>query len=146
LAILRAEQYNLYVTRFIGVLADGLHKTGDFEEAILTIDSAVSLANNSGAKFYLPELLHIKARILASMCQPDRTDAMGCLEGSLAIAREQGALALELRSACTLASWLSERGQRGQARRALSSVYKRFTEGFETADLRIARQLMEDMA
>jgi predicted ATPase len=146
LAILRAEQYNLNVTRFIGVLADGLHKTGDFEKAILTIDSAVSLANDSGAKFYLPELLHIKARILASMCQPDRTDAMGCLEGSLAIAREQGALALELRSACTLASWLSERSQRGQARRALSSVYKRFTEGFDTADLRIARRLIEELA
>jgi predicted ATPase/DNA-binding winged helix-turn-helix (wHTH) protein len=146
LAILHAEQYNLNVTRFIGVLADGLHKTGDFEEAILTIDSAVSLANNSGAKFYLPELLHIKARILASMCQPDRTDAMDCLEESLAIAREQGALALELRSACTLASWLSERGQRGQARRALSSVYKRFTEGFDTADLRTARQLMAVLA
>ena len=80
------------------------------------------------------------------MCQPDRTDAMDCLEESLAIAREQGALALELRSACTLASWLSERGQRGQARRALSSVYKRFTEGFDTADLRIARRLIKDLS
>jgi predicted ATPase len=143
---MRAEQYNLNVTRFIGVLAVGLHKTGDFEEALLTIDGAVALANNSGAKFYLAELLHIKARILASMPRPDRTEAMDYLEESLAVAREQGALAFELRSACTLASWLSEDGQRDQARRALSPVYERFTEGFDTADLTVARRLVEGLA
>jgi predicted ATPase len=146
LETLRAEQYNLNVTHYSGVLAVGLQKTGDFEEALLTIDGAVLLANNSGAKFYLAELLHIKARILASMPQPDYTEAMNCLEGSLAVACEQGALALELRSACTLASWLSERGQRDQARRTLSSVYKRFTEGFDTADLTVARRLIEELA
>ncbi len=146
LATMRAEQFNLNVTRFSGVLAVGQHKTGDFKKALLTIDSAVALANNSGAKFYLAELLHIKARILASMSRPDPTEATDCLEQSLAVAREQGALAFELRSACTLASWLSECGQRDQARRALSPVYERFTEGFETADLRTARQLMKDLA
>jgi tetratricopeptide (TPR) repeat protein len=146
LATMRAEQYNLNVTRFIGVLAVGLHKTGDFEEALLTIDGAIALANNSGAKFYLAELLHIKARILASMSRPDRTEAMDYLEESLAVAREQGALAFELRSACTLASWLSEGGQRDQARRALSPVYERFTEGFDTADLTVARRLVEGLA
>jgi predicted ATPase len=134
------------VTRFIGVLAVGLHKTRDFEEALLTIDGAVSLANNSGAKFYLAELLHIRARILASVSQPDHTEAMDCLRESLAVAREQGALAWELRSACTLASWLSERGQRDQARRALSPVYERFTEGFDTIDLTVARRLIEELA
>jgi predicted ATPase len=146
LATMRAEQYNLNVTRFIGVLAVGLHKTGDFEEALLTIDGAIALANNSGAKFYLAELLHIKARILASMPRPDRTEAMDYLEESLAVAREQGALAFELRSACTLASWLSEGGQRDRARRALSPVYERFTEGFDTADLTVARRLVEGLA
>ena len=146
LATMRAEQYNLNVTRFIGVLAVGLHKAGDFDKALLTINGAVALANNSGAKFYLAELLHIKARILASMPRPDRTEAMDYLEESLAVAREQGALAFELRTACTLASWLSEGGQRDQARRALSPVYERFTEGFDTADLTVARRLVEGLA
>ena len=79
------------------------------------------------------------------MSQPDRTEAMGCLEESLAVAREQGALAFELRSTCTLAIWLSECGQREEARNALSSVYKRFTEGFDTADLTDARRLIEQL-
>jgi len=44
-----------------------------------------------------------------------------------------------------LARMLSEGGQRGQARRALALVYGRFTEGFETADLKLGRALLEDL-
>ena len=55
-------------------------------------------------------------------------------------------LALELRSATTSARLLLENGQREQARQVLSPVYNGFTEGFETADLKIARQLIEDLA
>jgi predicted ATPase len=44
-----------------------------------------------------------------------------------------------------LARLLSENGQRDQARHALALVYDRFTEGLETADLRLARALLEDL-
>src|SRR6202522_4343440 len=44
-----------------------------------------------------------------------------------------------------LARMLREDGQRDQARHALALVYDRFTEGFETADLRLARALLEDL-
>jgi predicted ATPase len=71
---------------------------------------------------------------------------MNCLTDALSVAREQSALALELRSATALARLLFESGQRGQARHVLTLVYDRFTEGFETADLQIARQLIEDLA
>jgi hypothetical protein len=45
-----------------------------------------------------------------------------------------------------LAQLLRDGGQRDQARDTLALVYDRFTEGFETAELSIARQLMEDLA
>jgi predicted ATPase len=45
----------------------------------------------------------------------------------------------------TLARLLSENGQRDRARHALALVYDRFTEGFETADLKLARALLEDL-
>ena len=44
-----------------------------------------------------------------------------------------------------LARLLSDDGQRDQARHALTLVYDRFTEGFDTADLRLARTLLEDL-
>ena len=49
-------------------------------------------------------------------------------------------------STITQARLLAEGGQRDQARNDLALVYGRFTEGFETADLRIACQLMEVLA
>jgi predicted ATPase len=94
----------------------------------------------------MAELLRIKAQVLAAMPQHGRDSAMNCLTEALAVARAQSALALELRSTITQARLLAEGGQRDQARHDLALVYGRFTEGFETADLRTARQLMKDLA
>jgi predicted ATPase/DNA-binding winged helix-turn-helix (wHTH) protein len=146
LADLRAEQYGVLTTVFVGALAEGLRKTAQFEEALSTIDDAIARSITSGAAFYLAELQRIKALVLASMPGSDCISAMDCLARSLTVAREQSALALELRSATTLARLLLENGQREQARQVLSPVYNGFTEGFETADLKIARQLIEDLA
>jgi hypothetical protein len=66
------------------------------------------------------------------------------VSATLAVAREQSALALELRSATALARLLLESGQRDEARQTLAVVCDRFTEGFETADLRFARRLIKD--
>ena len=94
----------------------------------------------------MAELLRIKAQILAAMPQYGRDSAIDCLFEALAVAKAQSALALELRSTIALARLLAEGGQRDQARHDLALVYGRFTEGFETADLKIARQLMEELA
>src|SRR5277367_2000782 len=140
---LRAQQYNIENTDFIGALAEGLRKTGQFKEAILTINGAIARAKNSGVEFDLSELLRIKSQILAA--QHDRESALNCLTEALAVARAQSALAWELRSTMALARMLSEDGQRDQARHTLALVYDRFTEGFETADLKLARALLEDL-
>jgi predicted ATPase len=140
---LRARQFNLLITGFIGALAEGLRKTGQFKEALSAIDGAIARATNSGAELDLSELLRIKSQILAA--QHDRDSAVTCLTEALAVARAQSALAWELRSTMVLARMLSEDGQRDQARHTLALVYDRFTEGYETADLKLARTLLEDL-
>jgi predicted ATPase/DNA-binding winged helix-turn-helix (wHTH) protein len=146
LETLRAEQHNILLTVFSCALAEGLRKTGQFEEALLTINGAITRSKNGGATFDLAELLRVKAEILAAMPPHGRASAMDCLNEAIAVAREQSALALELRSATALARLLSESGQPDEARHMLALVYDRFTEGFETADLRIARRLIKDLA
>ncbi|WMT79719.1 winged helix-turn-helix domain-containing protein [Bradyrhizobium sp. Ash2021] len=143
LETLRAQQYNLQITRFIGALAEGLRKTGQFEEALFMINGGIARATNSGVEFDLSELLRIKSQILAA--QHDRESAMNCLTEALAVARAQSALAWELRSTMALARLLCEDGQCVQARHTLAPVYDRFTEGFDTADLKLARALLEDL-
>ena len=143
LGTLRAQKYNILITDFIGALAEGLRKTRQFEEALFTVNGAIARAENSGAEINLSELLRIKSQILAA--QHDREAAMNCLTEALAVARAQSALAWELRSTMALARMLFEDGQRDRARHTLALVYDRFTEGFETADLRLARTLLEDL-
>jgi tetratricopeptide (TPR) repeat protein len=137
------EHAHLYVTTFTGALAEGLRKTGKFEEALFTIDDAISLATNTGVKVELSELLRIKSLVFAA--QNDRESAIDCLTEALQVARAQSALAMELRSAIDLARLLSEGGQRDQARHNLALVHNRFTEGFQTADLKVARALLENL-
>jgi hypothetical protein len=146
LETLHAEQHSILATVFESAVAEGLRKTGQFDEALITINGAVARAACCGATFDMAELLRIKGQILAAMPRSDRTSAADCLMQSLAVAREQSALGWELRSATALARLLSENGQRDQARDTLVPVYDRFTEGFETADLRIARGLIHDLA
>jgi predicted ATPase/DNA-binding winged helix-turn-helix (wHTH) protein len=143
LEILRAQQYNLLITGFIGALAEGLCKAGQLEEAQFTINGAIARATKSGVELELAELLRIKSQILTA--RHDREAAMKCLTEALAVARAQSALAWELRSTMSLARLLCEGGQRDQARHALALVYDRFTEGFETADLKQANALLEDL-
>jgi tetratricopeptide (TPR) repeat protein len=146
LGTLTTLKLNLLLTDFMGALAGGLRKRGRLEEALLTINQALGRAADRGSTYDTAELLRIKAQILAAMPQYGRDSAMNCLTEALAVAKAQSALALELRSTITQARLLAEGGQRDQARRDLALVYGRFTEGFETADLRIARQLMKDLA
>jgi predicted ATPase/DNA-binding winged helix-turn-helix (wHTH) protein len=143
LETLHAQRYSLLIPGFIGASAEGLRKTGRFEEALFTINGAIARATSSGVELDLSELLRIKSQVLAA--QHDRESALNCLTEALAVAHEQSALAWELRSTMVLARLLSEDGRRDHARHTLALVYDRFTEGLETADLRLAHALLEDL-
>jgi hypothetical protein len=126
----------------MGALAQGLRKIGQLEEALFTIDGAIASATHTGAEFDLPELLRIKGQILAA--RKDREAATTCLRASIAKARAQHALSLELRSAMTLARLLREDGV--EARQCVAGVYDRFTEGFDTLDLKSAHAMISQDA
>jgi predicted ATPase/DNA-binding winged helix-turn-helix (wHTH) protein len=145
LETLTALKMNLLLTGHMGSLSEGLRKSGQMEQALLTINRAIERATNCGSTFDMAELLRIKAQILAAVSQYGQDAAMICLTEALAVAKNQSALALELNSTIDLARLLAKRGQRDQARHDLAMVYGRFTEGFETANLRAARRLMEDL-
>jgi predicted ATPase/DNA-binding winged helix-turn-helix (wHTH) protein len=137
---------NIFVTDLMGALAEGLRKSGQAEEALLTINRAIERAGEYGPTFNVAELLRVKAEILAATPQYNRSAAMDCLTESLAVAKAQSALALELKSTIDLARLLTKMGRQDHARQNLAHVYSRFTEGFNTADLRIARQLLDELA
>ena len=143
LELMQIEQYNVIRTTLMGALAEGLRKIGRLREALAMVDEAIARSIDTGAEFDLPELLRIKAQILAA--REDHKAARNCLKDSIAKAQVQHALSLELRSAMTLTGLLRREGNLAEARRSLASVFERFTEGFETTDLRVARGFLEEL-
>jgi predicted ATPase len=143
LELMQIEQYNVIRTTLMGVLADGLRKVGRLTEALAMVDDAIARSTDTGAEFDVPELLRVKALILTA--REDHKAARSCLKDSIAKAQSQHALSLELRSAMTFAGLLRREGKPAEARRCLASVFELFTEGFETADLRVARGLLEEL-
>jgi predicted ATPase len=85
----------------------------------------------------------MKADILA--CLSDHLGAEAALRRAIDMSRSHGALAWELRAATGLARLRMQQGRSDAARDLLGPVYDRFAEGFTTADLRAARQLLSEL-
>src|SRR5439155_19003787 len=74
-----------------------------------------------------------------------RTEVEGCFRQAIETARRQGAKSLELRAVVSLSRLWQRQGEKQRARQMLADIYGSFSEGFETADLREARSLLEDI-
>jgi predicted ATPase len=73
-------------------------------------------------------------------------EAEACFQQALDVARRQEAKALELRAAMSLTRLWQQQGKRDQARALLAPIYGWFTEGFDTADLQVAKALLEALS
>ncbi len=137
----RAAGHLLRRSWYLCELAKGQAMVGRPTDALATIEDAIQWCDLSGERWYLAEALRIKADLLAkSDDDAALSKARACIEASLRISQQQGALAWELRSAMTRARLTSEDG--AQALTDLSATYLRFNEGFQTADLREAAHLL----
>ncbi|MGH7961632.1 MAG: hypothetical protein ACRERD_07355, partial [Candidatus Binatia bacterium] len=73
-------------------------------------------------------------------------EAEACFHKAIDIARRQEAKSLELRAVVSLSRLWQRQGKRQQARHLLAKSYGWFTEGFDTADLQEARQLLAELS
>jgi class 3 adenylate cyclase len=82
----------------------------------------------------------------SSIFTPHSADAEACFQQALDIARHQQAKSLELRAAMSLSRLWQRQGRHAEAHDLLAPIYGWFTEGFDTADLRAAKALLEELA
>ncbi len=76
---------------------------------------------------------------------PDEVQAEACFHEALDVARDQKAKSWELRSAMSLSRLWQQQSKRDEARELLAPVYEWFTEGFDTADLKDAKALLDEL-
>jgi tetratricopeptide (TPR) repeat protein len=127
-------------------LAQAFACTGDFQQGIDVLDEALADSARREERWCMAELLRMKAEMLLGMdASGSESYAEELLQQSLDWARSQRALSWELRAASSLARLRLRQGDAREGRACLEPVYARFTEGFDTADLAAARQLLKGL-
>src|SRR6267142_3643342 len=143
---LRETGFVPHHTALLGTLALGLAGRGEIAQGLATIDEALARSERDEEYWCIAELLRIKGELIVQTGARGATSAAEePFQQALQWARRQGALSLELRCATGLARRWHERGRTRPARELLAPVYGRFTEGFDTADLRAARALLDHL-
>ena len=107
---------------------------------------ALAVMDQTGARHDEPELYRIKGELLLRQAVPDELQAEACFQQALAVARRRQAKSWELRAAISLGRLWQRQGQRVEALELLALIYGWFTEGFDTADLREAKALLEELS
>ena len=131
------------VSEFLLVLAGTQALHGRTEEALGTLENA--LQANPDEIIFRPHILTCRGDLrlkLAAKTEPAEAD----FREAIALAQKMSAKAFELRATTSLARLLARRGKRDEARAMLGEVYNWFTEGLETADLKDASALLDDLA
>jgi len=131
---------------FLTLLAEAQALAGKIEEGLATLDDALAQAAASGERGWNAEIHRLCGELTARLPYPDPAKAEESFRTALAIAREQGTRGYELRAATSLARLWREQGRRGEARDLLAPLYGSFTEGFDTADLKDAKALLDELA
>jgi predicted ATPase len=151
LAAFRATHGEIMRAHYVARLAEMHGRLGQADEGLSILAEAQVAADNSGERWWQPELYRLKGELTLKGLE-DRTpgaesqsEAETYFQQSLEMASHLSAKSLELRGALSLSRLCQKRGRRAEARRVLSEVYGRFTEGFGTADLQEAKTLLAEL-
>jgi predicted ATPase len=129
---------------FLGELAEGLRSIGRCDEALDVVSDALRQTEGSGERQFAAELHRIAG--MALLMQEKPVEAESSFRCAREIARTQGARMWELRASRSLAGLLAKQGKREEARTTVADVYGWFTEGFDTADLKEAKALLDELS
>ena len=108
------------------------------------IERVEDFIEETDERFFHAELLQLKGQLLTHYDKINEAEA--CTLKAVQIAQEQKAKTLELRAVMSLARLWAGKGRAEEAYNVLKGVYRWFTEGFDTPDLKEARELLKNLA
>ena len=123
-----------------GALAQACLEGFHFDEAGAALAEAFAIVDK-GERIWEAELFRLRGELKSA----DPLEAEADFHRALKVARSQNARLLELRATMSLARLLDCQDKRAEARAMLSEIYNWFTEGFDTADLKDAKALLDDL-
>jgi len=126
------------------VFAEALMRQGAYAQAAATLRQGFDRIEATGERVWEAELYRINGLVL--LAGNELEAGQESMRQSVRVAQAQQAKSLELRAATDLARLWGEQGRRADAQELLAPVYRWFTEGFDTADLKIAKALLDALA
>src|SRR5262249_55617955 len=113
------------------------------EAGLTALAEALTRAETTGERWYESEIYRLKGELLLQQNAANQAEAETCFQQAITVAQNQQAKSGELRAATSLARLWQQQGKRQEAHDLLASVYNWFTEGFDTADLKDAKALLD---
>jgi predicted ATPase len=135
----------LFVPYCLSLIAEVYSNLGQVDAALGALTEGIEIMAKTGEHWWKAEMHRRMGDLLLQQTTPDAIQAETCFRQALVTARQQQAKSFELRAAMNLAQLLHQHGKHDEARELLAPVYGWFTEGFDTADLKDARLLLDDM-
>jgi predicted ATPase len=139
-----AKGLRVYQTGILGSLAEAQAEAGRLGEALATLSEALALVEETDERHWEAELHRLRGELL--LMNDEGVEAEASLHQALEVARRQNAKSWELRAAMSLSRLWERQGRREHARQLLAEIYGWFTEGFDTADLREAKALLDQLS
>jgi predicted ATPase len=145
LAASRATGAELWRPYFLCQLAEACIETGRLDDGMSALTEALDTANRHEEREHEAEIHRLKGELLLKQSDSDTAEAQICFQRAIEVARKQSAKSLELRATMSLTRLLAKQGRRDGARTMLADIYGWFTEGFDTADLKDAKALLDEL-
>jgi adenylate cyclase len=127
-------------------LADAYRQRGVAEEGLRVIDETLAGMAVTGERVWHSEFHRLKGELLLLRSSSAHEAAETCFRQALEISRAQGARSWQMRAATSLGRLLARQDRAHSARQIVSDLYNGFTEGLETADLRDAKRLLDEVS
>jgi class 3 adenylate cyclase/predicted ATPase len=141
----RAIGAQIECSHWLALMAETYHDTGRPAEGLRAIAEALDHVAQTGIVYYEAELHRMDGQLRLRLDAADEQRAEMSFRRALEIARQQQAKSWELRAATSLARLWGEQGRRREGRDLLAPIYGWFTEGFNTADLKEAKALLDEL-
>ena len=129
---------------YLSTLTRAYAKLGQFDDAWRCIREALTAVETTKERWFEAELHRFAGEIALRSAQSDWAEAN--FDRALSVARAQQAKSWELRAAMSIARLWRDQGKRDEARALLGPVYGWFTEGFDTLDLKEAKNLRDELS
>jgi predicted ATPase len=145
LAALRATGTEISRPYWLSLLAEACIESSLLDDGLSALAEALAVANETEGRGYEAEIYRLKGELLLRQGDSNAAAAQKCFERAIEIARNQSAKSMELRASMSLARLLAKQGKRDEACAILAQIYGWFTEGFDTADLKDAKALLDQL-